>query len=59
MSIAKASMLLNHTKVCAPLATGTVFFYFRKSQTEKNDIETDNLRKESIDTQAELTPNLQ
>lgn len=51
-------MDLKPQKVFAPHVSSTFLFQFRKSQSEKNTVEADNLRKESVDTQADFNSNL-
>lgn len=54
VTLAKASMDQKLQKVFAPHVSSTILFKFRKSQSEKNTVEVDNLRKESVDTQADF-----
>lgn len=54
----KASTAQRLTKVFAPPVSSTFFTYQRKSQSQKNDVEVDNLRKESVDTQADFSQNV-
>jgi hypothetical protein len=51
-------MLQKLTKAFALLALSNFQSYFRKNHPEKNEVEIDNLRKESVDTQAEIIPNV-
>lgn len=52
-------MVLKLLKVFAPLVLSTFLNQFRKSQSEKNSVEVDSLRKESVDTQADFNTQIE
>lgn len=52
-------MVLKLLKVFAPLVLSIFLNQFRKSQSEKNSVEVDSLRKESVDTQADFNTQIE